>query len=141
VAIVRAEGEGGTMNRLNFFKEAFGDLASSPYRDRLFILLDQSISVRLPRVERQGVPRDNIVLLSRNGIEYYYPPELVGAVFRSSAADVVKWKLEDDPLEFNGIRKSKKELAGVISAGITAAMPLHPEIEALVAKVKKVVCG
>lgn len=30
VAIIRAAGEGGTLSRLNFFKEAFGDLATSP---------------------------------------------------------------------------------------------------------------
>lgn len=113
-------------------------LPRAPDRDRLFVLLDKSISVRLPRVEKQGVPRRNIALLSRNGIEYYYPPELVAAVFMSSAAEVAKWKLEDDPMEFNGIRKTKNELASLVSTAITGATPLHAEIADVVAKVQAV---
>ena len=35
VAVVRASGEGEVRNKLYFFKEAFGDLAASPYRNRV----------------------------------------------------------------------------------------------------------
>ena len=35
---VRAHGEGEVLKKINYFNESFGDLASSPYRDRLFVL-------------------------------------------------------------------------------------------------------
>lgn len=132
VSIVRAGGEGEVLNKLNFFKEAFGDLATSPYRDRLFVLLDRQISVRVSRIESQGVPRGNIVILTQNGIEYFYPEELVATAFRCTPEDVGQLKFESDSIEFNGIRKTKKELAQCIADTLTPDHPLHPEIQRLV---------
>jgi hypothetical protein len=136
VSIVRAEGEGEVLKKLNFFKEAFGDLATSPYRDRLFVVLDKQISVRIPRIEGQGVPNDNIVLLSQNGIEYFYPAELVATIFRCTVEEVRKWKFETDAMDFNGIRKTKKELAQCVADALTGAHRLHSEIEALVGRIR-----
>ncbi|HEY7118988.1 MAG TPA: AAA family ATPase [Tepidisphaeraceae bacterium] len=136
VAVVRAEGEGEVLKKINVFKEAFGNLASSPYRERLFVLLDQKISVRLPRIEAQGVPKGNIVLLSQNGIEYYYPQELVAPVFHCAPQDVGSWSHETEPIAFNGIYKSKKELAQCVADTLTTNIPLHQEISALVEKIR-----
>ena len=124
------------MKKLNFFKEAFGGLATSPYRDRLFVVLDKQISVRVPRIESQGVPRGNIVLLTQNGIEYFYPRELVAATFCCTAEDVEKWKFESEPIDFNGIRKTKKELAQCIADTLTGTHRLHPEIQCLVSLIQ-----
>lgn len=132
VSIVRAEGEGEVLKKINFFKEAFGDLTTSPYRNRLFILFDKQISVRIPRIVSQGVPRDNIVLLTQNGIEYFYPEELVATAFRCTTSDVRKLNFESEAIDFNGIRKTKKELAQCIANTLTHEHALHPEIQSLV---------
>ena len=136
VSIVRAQGEGEVLKKLNFFQEAFGDLASSPYRDRLFVVLDKQISVRIPRIEGQGVPKDNVVLLSMNGIEYFYPHELVAAAFRCNIADVGKWEFARDMIEFNGISRTKKELAQCVADALTHAHELHAEISDLVGRIQ-----
>jgi hypothetical protein len=135
VAVIRAAGEGEVRSKLHFFKEAFGDLAASPYRNRLFVVLDKQISVKLPKIEQDGVQKDNIIVLSLNGIEYFYPRPLVAAVFRSSAEQVANWKFEADPIEFNGIRKSKKELAQLVADGLTPTHEMHPEMQSLIAKI------
>jgi hypothetical protein len=136
VAVVRAAGEGEVRSKLYFFREAFGDLAASPYRNRLFVVLDKQISVKLPKIEQDGVLKDNIIVLSKNGIEYFYPHPLVSAVFLSSAEQVATWKFEADPMESNGIRKSKKELAQLVTDGLTQGHATHPEVQSLIAKIE-----
>jgi hypothetical protein len=135
VAVVRASGEGQVRNKLHFLKEAFGDLGASPCRNRLFVILDKQISVRLPKIEQDGVPSEHVIVLSMNGIEYYYPRDLVASAFHAGPDDVAKWRFESDPIEFNGIRKSKKELAQLVAEGLTPGHTTHPEIQRLVAKI------
>ncbi|MEJ7594400.1 MAG: hypothetical protein WKF77_22935 [Planctomycetaceae bacterium] len=135
VAIICAHGEGEVRSKINFFREAFGDVASSLYRGRLFVVFDQSISTRLGKIEGQGVLRDNIVVFSKNGIEQYYPSELVGAAFHCDAADVPGMDLESDPIEFNGHRHSKRALAMQVAAGLTTMHVLDDEVRGFVEKI------
>ena len=135
VAIVRAGGDGEVQNKLNVLKEAFGELATSPYRDRLFIVLDAKHSVNSRRITSQGVPEANITVWAKNGIEHYYPPDLVAASFHSDLASMSDSVLESDPIEINEIRRSKKELARYVTEQLTAAHPLHPELQELVNRI------
>src|SRR5262249_12827665 len=59
VAFVRAQGEGEVLKKINYFKESFEDLTSSPYHERLFVLYDKTISTSLVRIESAGVRREN----------------------------------------------------------------------------------
>lgn len=136
VSIVRAQGEGEVLKKLSFFREAFGDLATSPYQDRLFVLLDKTISVRIPRIMDQGIRKENIVLLTKNGIEYFYPHALVAAAFRCNIEDVENWEFEKEPIKFNGISKTKKELAQCVADNLTKVHQLHPEISDLVSRIQ-----
>src|SRR4051812_9686372 len=80
VAFVGVRGEGNTLDRLDFLGGTFGnDLSKSSYSDRIFVVLDKTHSVRLARIEHKGVKKTNIVVLSKNGIEYYYPKDLLAA--------------------------------------------------------------
>lgn len=136
VAMVCANGEGEVKSKVNFFREAFGDVASSLYRGRLFVIFDKQISTSLGRVEGQGVLKNNIVILSKNGIEQYYPPHLLSAAFHCHLDDVHKIDLESDPIEFNGHRKSKKELAKLIASGLTNEHLLDSEVQEFVNKLR-----
>jgi predicted ATPase len=136
VAFVRAHGEGEVLKKINYFRESFGDLASSPYRDRFFVLYDKEISTSLTRIENAGVRRDNIVVLSKNGIEHYYPPALVAEAFHCSEADVPSIPLGRDPVDHNGHRYSKNDLAKFVVERLTKAHPIHPEINAFLDKLR-----
>ena len=136
VTIVRAGGDGGVQNKLNVLREVFGDLAISPYRDRLFVVLDQKHSLSAARIEKQGVSKGNITVWSKNGIEYYYPEDLVATAFCCDARELAKGSFESDPIEFNGIRKSKKELAQIVTESMTATHPIHTELRGLVDRLR-----
>jgi hypothetical protein len=46
----------------------------SPYHDRIFVILDARHGAGLENeIVRMGVPRENIVEWTKNGIEYVYP--------------------------------------------------------------------
>lgn len=136
VAVVRANGEGEVRSKLHFFKEAFGDINTSPFQWRLFVVLDKQISVSVGKIEQDGVPKDNIIVLTQNGIEYYYPHCLVAEVFHAAEVEIKDWKFEKDPMEWNGVRKSKKELARLIADRLTTAHITHPELSVLLEKVE-----
>lgn len=136
VAFVRAHGDGEVLKKINYFKESFGNLASSPYRDRLFVLYDQKISTSLTRIENAGVRRDNIVVLTKNGIEHYYPPALVAEAFHCAEPEVASIPLGHDPADYNGHRYSKIDLAKFVVERLTATHPVHPEINAFLAKLR-----
>ena len=138
VAIVRAGGDGEVQNKLNVLREAFGDLATSPFRDRLFVVLDKKHSLNKARIENMGVPSGNITVWSKNGIEYVYPQDLVAVAFSCDVGGINKIDLERDPIEFNGIRKSKKELARFVTDRMTATHSMHLDLQELVAQVRKV---
>jgi hypothetical protein len=136
VAIVRAGGDGEIQNKLSVLKEAFGDIATSPYRDRLFVILDKKHSLSAVRIENRGIIKDNITVWSHNGIEYLYPEDLVASVFRCGTGEIVKSNLESDPIVFNGIRKSKKELAQFVTEGMTLAHLMHPELQGFINRLR-----
>jgi predicted ATP-dependent endonuclease of OLD family len=138
VAFVRAHGEGEVTKKINYFKESFGDLASSPYRDRLFVLYDKEINTSLTRIENAGVRRDNIIVLSKNGIEHYYPRALVAEAFHCSEVDVPSIPLGHEPVDHNGHRYSKTDLAKFVVERLTEKHPIDPEINVFLSKLREV---
>jgi len=137
VAIVRADGEGEILKKINVLSDAFGNFETSPYRNRLFIILDKTNSQSSERIfNRQGIPEKHIVIWSKNGIEYLYPQDLVTAAFHCAKEELAIANLESDPIEINKIRKRKKELAKYVIEGMTVAHPIHIELEDLVTLIK-----
>ena len=134
VAMVCAHGEGEVRSKLNFFKEAFGDVASSLYRSRLFVVFDQEISTSLGKIATQGVIPENTILLSKNGIEHYYPRPLLATAFHCDVSDVGSIRLESDPINYNGHRLSKKNLAKLVASNLTTGHGLDSEVQAFVTR-------
>jgi predicted ATPase len=137
VALVRGGGDGDAQRKLNVLSDAFGDIATSPFRARTFVLLDKKNSVRMDRIVKLGILRENISVLAHNGIEQYYPKELVAVAFRCTTSEVERVDLEVDPIEFNGIRRTKKELADWISPQITLETKLDPELDLFLERVRR----
>jgi hypothetical protein len=132
IAIVHAGGDGKVYDKLKVLRDTFGDLATSPYRGRLFIVLDKRNSLSAARLEKQGVGKDNIIVWSKNGIEYFYPEHLIAAAFCCDIEELMQHSFERDPIEFNGIRKSKKELAQFVTESLTRDHSMHSELQGLI---------
>ncbi len=115
-------------------------MATNPFSVRTFVLLDKTNSVRRDRIVKMGVPIENIFVLSKNGIEHYYPVELVATFFRCAPAEVASIDLEKDPIEFNGIRLTKKELAEVVASKVTPQATLDEELTSFIQRVR-LACG
>ncbi len=57
-------------------------------------------------LERMGVKRENILVWSKNGIEYYYPSSIIDSIY-GSGGDI---QISGDNVERNGISYKKAEL-------------------------------
>ena len=136
VSIIRAGGDGEVQNKLNVLREAFGDFAMSPYRDRLFVALDKRHTLNKERIKKQGVKSSHIFIWSKNGIEYFYPQKLLASAFCCNLSELSAIKMENDPIEFNGIRKTKKELAQFITDQTTLEHSLNSELSSLIDRIK-----
>lgn len=137
VALVRGGGDGDAQRKINVLTDAFGDMATNPFGSRTFVLLDRKNSTRVDRLIKLGVLSQNIRVLASNGIEHYYPKDHVATVFRCSTAEVAQIDLESDPIEFNGIRRTKKELAEAVAPKLLAHTELDQEILAFIEDVRR----
>jgi hypothetical protein len=72
-----------------------------------------------------GIPVENIVVWSKNGIEYFYPPSLLDEVFGLGGELVIA----GDVVSRNGIEYPKAELAEKVSARLTDATPMCMELD------------
>jgi predicted ATPase len=127
ISVVLSRGEGDTKDRLNVIKDSLGDLMKSPYRERIFVLLDQKRSVRERDFTKHGIPPSNIVVLDKNGIEYYYPIEILTGVFACGSDPLSQIRIENDLIKASGIEKTKKQLCEEILSkmSISSTLPIE----------------
>lgn len=136
IAIVRSGGEGKMIDKLNVLTDALGDLHTSPYRDRFFVVLDSKNSLRVSRLEKQGVPKNNIKIWSKNGIEYLYPEDILANIFRCRVSELKKIDFEtDEPIQFNDVKKSKTELARAVIDKLSVSHAVHAELRELISQI------
>jgi hypothetical protein len=127
------------LSKLHYFNESFGELSSSPYRERLFVLFDKNISTKINRVVSAGVKAENITLLSRNGIEYYYPCRIVCDAFRCDLDKFDEIQLANNIIEYNGHRFSKIQLSKYVVDNLKDTDLVDPEIDSLLNKLAETV--
>ena len=108
----------------------------SPYRDRLFVVLDKKHSLNKERIKKQGVKEEHIFVWSKNGIEYFYPQDLLASAFCCNLTELQSVNIESDPIEYNGLRKSKKDLAHFIAAQTTLKHSLSSELNKLINRIR-----
>ena len=77
-----------------------------------------------------GVPRENIVVWSKNGIEYFYPPPIVDKIFEVGPEIEIK----DDMVSRNGVTYKKGELVEKVIGHLGSDMPMRPEFKAKLLK-------
>lgn len=137
ISIVVAHGDGGALAKVNTLAEGFGDIHSSPYRPRLFVVLDAKHSAKKARLVGHGLLDDNIQVWRNNGIEYYYPKKRVAGAFRCDETELRGVDLGTEPVTIKSISMSKVDLANAVVPKVDVDDPLDPEISEFLEKVKQ----
>lgn len=127
VSVIPANSDDRIKEILSVAKGLFSDLQKSPYRDRIFVILDSIHSATLPeQLVRMGLPAENIVKWPKNGIEYYYPPEVVDHIYGTGPEVTI----EGDRVSRNGISHTKGELVEKVVSMMDTRTKMHPDFEA-----------
>lgn len=114
-SIIQANSDTRIRDIFNVTKNLFGDIQKSPYRDRIFAVIDSVHGNGLiAHLEKMGIPKNNIVVWSKNGIEYYYPPTIIKELFHSNG----DLNISDDIVTLAGVEYKKNELVDIITPKI-----------------------
>lgn len=114
ISVVKSRGEGDTKEKLYVIRDLLGDLMKSPYRQRVFVLLDKLHSNRERDFTKHGIPVENVVVLEKNGIEYYYPAEILTEIFSCGPNPNSKLEILENSVRVNDIELKKIELSKVV---------------------------
>ncbi len=126
ISVISANSDDRIKEVLAIAKGLFNDLQKSPYRDRIFVILDSVHSATLPeQLIRMGLPTESIIKWPKNGIEYYYPPTIVDAVFGAGPEITI----DGDRVSRNGTTYTKADLSEKVVAMMDANTPMHPVFE------------
>lgn len=127
ISVIAAHSDSRIKEVLNVAKGLLTDIQKSPYRDRIFVVLDAVHSVGLPdQLVEMGILKRNIVTWPKNGIEFYYPPSIVDKIFGGGQEIVIS----GDVVSRNGISYTKNDLVDKVVALLTKVTPLHPDFDA-----------
>ncbi len=135
ITIVLARGDGELEKKLHTLREAIGDLERSPYHSRLFLIFDATNSAKIKRIIGKGVQDANVIVWSKNGIEFYYPREILKRIFSCGDSELLRMDLNSNEVQINGVRKSKGELAEIVCSQITSEDVLDDEIHKLLRQI------
>jgi hypothetical protein len=128
ISVVSVNSDDRIREVLNIAKGLFTDLQKSPYRDRIFVVLDSVHSSSLPaQIELMGIPKGNIVIWPKNGIEYFYPPSILDFLFGHGEEICI----ERDSMSRNGICYKKGDLAEKVVGSLQRDTVMHAEFERL----------
>jgi len=130
IAVVPASGDGKVPDRVLVIKESLVDLMTSPYRKRIFILLDSKHTVRENSFAKYGIPNDNIVVWEKNGIEFYYPPEILAELFHCDTDAIAQLEISGNVVRMHGIEMTKAALCDAVVGRLTASSTLPEEFRA-----------
>ncbi len=123
-SVVSANSDSRIKEVLNTAKNLLTDIQKSPYRDRIVVVLDSVHSKGLRgTLEAMGVLPENIVVWSKNGIEYFYPESILSKIF-GEGGDLT---INGDDITRNGITYKKAELADKVCKLISADILLEGE--------------
>ena len=124
VSVIQANGDSRIKEIFNLTKNLFGDIQKSPYRDRIFAVLDSVHGKGLTAsLESMGLPKDNIVIWQKNGIEYYYPNQILQSIYGSTG----EVEIDGDMVKLNGIEYNKNQLAELVVDKLTKETELPQE--------------
>ncbi len=123
-SVVSANSDSRIKEVLNTAKNLLTDIQKSPYRDRIVVVLDSVHGSGLRgTLEAMGVLPENIVIWSKNGIEYFYPESIMAKIFGEGG----EISISGDDIARNGISYKKSELADKVCSLISTDTSLECE--------------
>ncbi|MBL1209118.1 hypothetical protein [Geminocystis sp. GBBB08] len=106
-SIINANSDSRIKEVLSTAKNLLTDIQKSPYRDRIIAVLDSVHGRGIPdSLISMGLLPENIVIWSRNGIEYLYPESVLEKIYGESGTI----EIDEDRVMRNGITYTKVEL-------------------------------
>lgn len=128
--IVVLDAQGDVKRVLRSVVSAYGDAAKSPFRPRTFVILD---SVHTPGTAADlvamGAPSENVVVWSRNGVEYAYPREIMRQIFACSDLELDGMSITGDMVTVGSVSRRKVELANEVVARLLPTTSIGAELE------------
>jgi len=110
-SIISANTDSRIRDVFSVTKNLFGDIQKSPYQNRIFAVIDSVHGTGLPQhLTKMGMPEENVIVWSKNGIEYYYPSSIMEEIFHS--LDEVT--IDGDRITLNNLTYTKNELAEMV---------------------------
>ncbi len=137
VNIIIANGDGEVKKKLHDLLEVIGKLDTSPYSNRVLVILDKTHSPTLKSdLGKVGLHERNIIEWSKNGIEYFYPESVLKSIFEDDALNVESLNMEADRIVHNGITKTKAELSEAVLGRMNGTEELDAELEQALSRVE-----
>ena len=122
-SVIQARDDSRISEVISMASGFFSDLQKSPYRDRIVPVLDSVHTNGLvEKIVKQGIPRENIVVWSKNGIEHFYPSDILDDIYGAGG----NLDIKDDIVTKNGNSYKKYELATKVTSKLTKETK-HPE--------------
>ncbi|MCM3565450.1 ATP-dependent nuclease [Hydrogenophaga intermedia] len=128
LSVISANSDTRIKEVLSVARGLLADIQRSPYRDRIFVVLDSVHSASLPaQLVQMGLQPENIITWPMNGIEYYYPPAVMDKIY-GAGGDL---EIEGDRVSRNALTYSKNDLMEKVSSLTEQSTALHPDFESL----------
>ena len=123
-SVIAAHSDSRIKEILNIARGIFADIQKSPYRDRIFVVLDSVHSATLPNeLIAMGIPQEHIIIWPKNGIEFYYPAPIIDSIF-GTGADI---QIVGDIVSRNGVSYTKRQLLEKVVAMLNPGTPMNEE--------------
>ncbi|MEX2187121.1 MAG: hypothetical protein WD875_10020, partial [Pirellulales bacterium] len=124
ISVINAGNDSRMKEIISLAGSLLTDLQKSPYRTRILPVLDSIHgSDIVEMLKRSGIPSENILIWNKNGIEHYYPSDILDAIFGVGS----ETSIEGDIVSRNGMSYKKWELCEKVIAKITDAHVVYPE--------------
>lgn len=126
LSIINATSDSRMKEIVSLAGNIFTDLQKSPYRTRIVAVLDKVHgSDVVQTLEKAGIPKENILIWTENGIEYFYPQTIVDAIY-GAGGDLT---IVEDVVSRNGIQYKKWELCEKIVGKIDVNTDYPEEVK------------
>lgn len=127
ITVINANGD--VKRKVKGLQEVFEPLDKSPMRQRIFVVCDEIHQKGLEvDLIKMGIYKENIVFWSKNGIEYFYPKNVMMKIFMCSESQLGEMVIDSDLITVNGISKTKNTLSEEVVKDLHGKLDLPEEI-------------
>jgi len=125
ISAIAANSDARIKEVMSLARGFFTDLQRSPYRDRIFVVLDAVHSASLPsELVSMGLPSENVIVWSKNGIEYFYPEDALNKIYGLGG----EIEISGDLVSRNGLTYPKVQLLEKVVPLLTEQTSYPPEL-------------